>query len=206
MLCGEGEHFCAGADIHELRSHMQDARWMQASQAVTAAALDAWAALPQPTIAVLRGACYGGGAALAIAADFRLASDDARLAITPARLGLTYRLSDCRRVVQLVGPQHAREMLLLAAEVQAEQALAWGLVNEVVAAPALAGAVEARLSALLALSGYSQRAIKANLQKIAAGAIDDDATSRQVFAEAFDQPDFREAAAAFAEKRIPRFS
>lgn len=200
VLEGEGEHFCAGADVHELRANVHDRVWLRANQSHVAAALDAYAALPQPTIAAVRGSCFGGGAALAVASDFRLASASACFAVTPARLGLTYRLIECLRLSQLIGPARTREMLLLAREVEAATAAAWGLVNEAVAEEQLEGTLQDMVNALGALSGYSQRGIKTTLLKIRDGAVADDDETRRVFEDAFNAPDFLAAADAFAAK------
>jgi enoyl-CoA hydratase len=199
LLKAEGEHFCAGADIFELREHILDRAWMKRNQAHIAAALDAYANLAKITIAMIRGCCYGGGAALAVSSDFRVATNDARFAITPAKLGLTYRLVDCLRLHQLLGPARAREMLLLATQVNAETALSWGLINECVAANELETAVHARMEKLLALSSYSQRGIKSTLLKIRDGAREDDDESRKVFAAAFSENDFIAAAHSFVQ-------
>ena len=205
MLQGEGAHFSAGADIHELREHISDSTWMAHNQATIALALDAFAALPQPTIAVIRGTCYGGGAALAAASDFRLCTTDAKFAITPSKLGLTYRLVDCLRVVELVGAARAREILLLAKEVDAATALNWGMVTECVAPELLPSTLAATLARVTSLSSYSARGIKQSLLKIRAGQTNDDAETRQIFADAFKGQDFAEGAAAFVEKRAPKF-
>ncbi|MFM7461246.1 MAG: enoyl-CoA hydratase/isomerase family protein [Burkholderiales bacterium] len=205
VLQGDGAHFSAGADIFELREHISDSTWMAHNQATIALALDAFAALPQPTIAVIRGACYGGGAALAAASDFRLCTPDAKFAITPSKLGLTYRLVDCLRVVELVGAARAREILLLAKEVDAATALTWGMVTECVEPALLPTALAAMLSRITSLSSYSARGIKQSLLKIGAGQTNDDAETRQLFTDAFSGTDFAEGAAAFIEKRIPKF-
>ncbi len=200
LLSGADEHFCAGADIHELREHIQDVTWMKSNQTHIAAALDRYANLPQITIAMIRGSCYGGGAAMAVSSDFRIAANDARFAITPAKLGLTYRLVDCLRLHQLIGPSRAREMLLMAAELDGAAALSWGLVNECVSLSAIETATNIRIEKLLALSAYSQRGIKATLLKIRDGTRDDDDETRKIFASAFFEKDFVNAAAAFVKK------
>lgn len=200
LLAGQGEHFCAGAAIHEMREHILDTAWMKRNQAHLAGALDTYANLPQITIAMIRGCCYGGGAALAVSSDFRVATDTAKFAITPAKLGLTYRLVDCLRLHQLVGPARAREMLLMAAEVDGDAALCWGLVNDCVPISAMETAATIRIEKLLALSAYSQRGIKATLLKIRDGARDDDDETRRIFAAAFSGNDFISAAVSFAQK------
>jgi enoyl-CoA hydratase len=199
-LSSEGEHFCAGADIHELRENILDKTWMLRNQSHVAAALDCYANLPQITVAMIRGGCYGGGAALAVSSDFRVAADTARFAITPAKLGLTYRLVDCLRLHQLIGPARAREMLLMAAEIDADAAMSWGLVSECVVSTILEAAVNSRIEKLLALSAYSQRGIKVTLLKIRDSARDDDEETRRIFAAAFSENDFIAAAESFVQK------
>ncbi len=199
-LSGAGEHFCAGADIYELRENILDKTWMLRNQSHVAAALDRYANLAQITISIIRGCCYGGGAALAVSSDFRVASNEARFAITPAKLGLTYRLVDCLRLHQLIGPARARDMLLMAAEIDGTTALSSGLVNECVASTILEAKVNSRIEKLLALSAYSQRGIKATLLKIRDGALDDDDESRRVFTAAFSEKDFTVAAESFVKK------
>jgi enoyl-CoA hydratase len=200
LLLGEGSHFCAGADIHEMREHISDAAWMQANQAEIGNALDLYANLPMPTLAIIRGSCYGGGAALAVSSDFRIASMDTKIAITPAKLGLTYRLVDCLRVQQLVGPARTREMLLLAREIDANTALDWGFVGEVCEENQLGSRTNAWVSGITALSGYSQRGIKKTLLKIRDGATTDDDETRKLFQDAFKGADFQRAADAFTKR------
>jgi enoyl-CoA hydratase len=200
LLIGEGEHFCAGADIHEMREHAKDADWLQRNQNEIANALDLYANLPQPTIAVIRGSCYGGGAALAVSSDFRITSSDVKIAITPAKLGLTYRLVDCLRLQQLVGPARTREMLMLAREVDAATALQWGLVTEICEEDRLENRASACVSSIAALSGYSQRGIKQTLLKIRDGATMDDNETQKLFQDAFQGTDFQRAADAFTKR------
>ena len=205
VLRGEGDHFSAGADIHELREHIADSAWMAGNQAAIADALDAYAVLPQPTIAAIRGSCFGGGAALAAASDFRICASDAKFAITPSKLGLTYRLVDCLRVVELVGAARAREILMQARELDAATALQWGFVTDVVEAARLNDAIADTVSRINSLSPYSTRGIKLSLLKIRSGQTSDDAQTRAVFAAAFTGADFAEGAAAFIDKRAPNF-
>lgn len=205
VLSGAGEHFSAGADIHELRDHIRDAAWMRINQAAIASAMDAWASLPMPSIAAIRGSCFGGGAGLAAAADFRIVASDSRIAITPSKLGLTYRLVDCLRIVELVGAARAREILMLAREIDAATAHAWGFATEVVDVDHLEQSVNTMVTRITSLSAYSARGIKQNLLKIRQSQTVDDAETLRVFEDAFTGADFAEGAAAFIEKRTARF-
>lgn len=104
---------------------------------------------PVPTIAVVWGNAYGAGCELALACDLRLAAGDARLCMPPARLGVLYSATGMRRLVELVGPAVAKELLFTAEPVDAPRALGVGLVNRVVGPEAL-GALAAELARTIA--------------------------------------------------------
>ena len=125
LVRGEGAHFCAGADI----AGLADADQAQ-YQAANAAADEALASFPKPTIAVITGACVGGGTELAVACDLRIADATARFGITPARLGLVYPAPAVARVVRLIGPSPAKHLLYSAELIDAERALRIGLIDE----------------------------------------------------------------------------
>src|SRR5262245_8116158 len=125
VVRGAGPHFCAGADIAEFGNHHGD------YQRVNEDAEGALAAVPKPTVAVVTGACVGGGVGLAAACDLRLADTTARLGITPAGLGLVHPSSAVERVVRLVGPSAAKHLLFTAELIDADRALRIGLVDEV---------------------------------------------------------------------------
>lgn len=205
VIEAEGEHFSAGADIAELREHLQDRAWMLANHAQVQAAQRLLASLPCPTLAVIRGCCFGGGLGLASACDLRIAAEDARFAITPVKLGLQYSMADTRRLLRMVGWAQAHAMLYTGAEVGALQAHAQGWVQRLASSDALEQAAEALIESLRAAPPATLRGLKATLAAIAAGAGDDDAAAEQRFADAFAAPEFQEAAAAFLERRPPRF-
>ena len=85
--------------------------------------------LDRPTIAVMRGIAVGGGLGLALACDLRFCADDAHLAITPAKLGLIYGHAETRRLVELVGPSRAKDLLFTGRRIETEEALAIGLID-----------------------------------------------------------------------------
>lgn len=95
-------------------------------------ALRALEAVAVPTVAVVHGNAYGAGCELALACDLRLAADDARLCMPPAKLGVLYSATGMRRLVELCGPALAKELLFTGDVVDAARALAVGLVNRVV--------------------------------------------------------------------------
>ncbi len=139
------------------------------NQVAIGAGLDAFAALPQPTVALIQGACVGGGAALVFSADFRIAADNLPPSMTPAQVGLSYRLADCLRVTRAVGHAHARELLLLARKIDAITAQRWAAVTALATPEKLTTTVDEFIQRLLRWSAASQRAITANLIKIGNG-------------------------------------
>src|SRR5207249_8918472 len=133
VMRGHGEEaFASGADISEFATHRRDAAAAAAYEETTAHAFEALLAVEQPVVAMIHGACVGGGLALAACADLRIAADDARLALPAARLGLGYHFSGVERLVRLVGPSAAAEIFFTARPYTAAEALRIGLVNQVV--------------------------------------------------------------------------
>jgi enoyl-CoA hydratase/carnithine racemase len=166
VLQGAQDHFCAGADVGEFLSADDDS---SDTRSVVAAAEHALIAFPKPLIAAIRGYCIGGGCQIAAATDLRIASDDAVLAVPPARLGIVYPASSVRRLVTLVGPGVAKRLLFTGARLTAQEALQVSLVEEVVPAAQLDERVHALSTSIAALSQLSIRASKEMVDAIAAG-------------------------------------
>lgn len=120
ILSGEGGAFCAGADLGDLAA---------LRRAEMRSALDALRDLPMPTIARIDGACFGAGVALAMACDLRVAGPQARFAITPAKIGVSYPQEDVHRLVALVGPGQAARLLFTAETIDAAEAIRIGLAE-----------------------------------------------------------------------------
>ncbi|WP_070151544.1 enoyl-CoA hydratase/isomerase family protein [Sphingobium phenoxybenzoativorans] len=195
--------FCAGADIGEFAEKSGGEDWRVANQAAIRASQYALAHAPKPVIAAIDGDCVGGGCGLAIACDLRIASPDARLGITPAKLGIVYSLFDTRLLVDLVGPARAKRILFTGALASAEEALTIGLVDELAVDP-----MTAAMALAETIAGNAQHAVrssKAIIRCILDGQTDDDAETLAMFRDAFTKPDFAEGVAAFREKRRPSF-
>ncbi len=206
LLAGAGQQaFSAGADIAEMQRNLQHPETMRAMQEVVQDAQAAWASMPLPTIAVIRGACTGGGCGLALCCDLRLATPDAFFAIPPARLGLAYSLADTKRLQDLVGPSRAKEILFTARRVDAAEALALGLVNEIVPADRIDAHAQSLAERISANAANSVRSAKAVVNLISAGTAVETAESRRYYDDSFGSPEFLEGARAFLEKREPRF-
>ncbi|HEX7784253.1 MAG TPA: enoyl-CoA hydratase-related protein [Sphingobium sp.] len=195
--------FCAGADIAEFAEKSGGEDWRIANQGAIRATQYALAHAPKPVIAAVDGDCVGGGCGLAIACDLRIASPQARLGITPAKLGIVYGLFDTKLLVDLVGPARAKRILFTGALASAEDALAIGLVDQVADEPLTAAMTLAE--AIAGNAQHSVRSSKAIIRRILDGQADDDAETLAMFRDAFTKPDFAEGVAAFRDKRRPQF-
>jgi enoyl-CoA hydratase/carnithine racemase len=195
--------FCAGADIGEFARETADPAWRQRNQAAIRATQLSIARAEKPVVALIDGDCVGGGCGLALAADIRIASPRARFGITPAKLGLVYPLHDSKLLVDLVGPGHAKRLLMTGRLVDAAEAQRIGLVEEIAENVEAAGAL--LIAELLAASPFTQAGTKAVIRRILDGATDDDSESAGLFDRAFTGADFAEGVGAFLARRKPVF-
>lgn len=132
------EAFCAGADINEFHSFIDRPETVAHFRREMRHALNTLRDLSIPTIALVEGACYGAGVALAMACDMRIAGPEARFAITPAKLGISYPHEDVHRLLSLVGPGQASRLLFTAQAIDAEEAVRIGLADLIFTAGATA--------------------------------------------------------------------
>jgi enoyl-CoA hydratase len=155
IITGEGEKaFCAGADIKELQQRGLAAQREGAEfgQAVFAL-LDR---LPIPSIALVNGFAFGGGCELALACTLRIAMPNAKFGLPEVKLGLIPGYGGTQRLPRLVGQGRALEMVMTGRTVNAEEALAIGLVNRIVQAPG----VEAAKAYAREFSAHGLRALQ----------------------------------------------
>ncbi len=205
VLTGAGGCFAAGADIAEFETVYATRDSAAAYAAEIATAMEALAGLSKPTIAAIPGACVGGGLGLALACDLRLAAEDAKLGITPGKLGLMYSLGDTRRLVEAVGASAAKDILFTGRILKASDALRLRLVDEVAVPETLTATVAAKAAAIASASQWSARRTKAVVRLILDGAAEDTDETRGWFLDALEGEDFREGRDAFLAKRTPVF-
>ena len=130
VITGTGERaFISGGDLRELESR-RDETFAASMAHSMRASLDRIAALPIPVIAAINGAALGGGAEVAIACDFRIACDDARIGFTQALLGLIPAWGGIERLAAAAGRSRALYLLTTGRTLSGEEAVAWGLVEE----------------------------------------------------------------------------
>ncbi|WP_375251175.1 enoyl-CoA hydratase/isomerase family protein [Sphingomonas sp.] len=121
--------FSAGADLADLARLIDDVPARTAFRMAMAAATEALAGLPVPSIAAVEGACHGAGVALTLACDIVVAGSLAQFAIPPARLGIGYPAGDVARLITRVGRSQAARLLFTAAPIDAAEALRIGLAT-----------------------------------------------------------------------------
>jgi enoyl-CoA hydratase/carnithine racemase len=204
VLTGSGRAFSAGADIGEFRD--QDPASILRYYDGTGGLYERLAGLPQPTIAAVHGYCLGGGLELALACDFRVVEEGTQFGFPEVELGILASSGGTHRLVGLVGPARAKEFLLLRSRFDAAEARDLGLVTELVPeGEALVRALELG-ERLAALPPVAVRVIKRAVALVT-DAPRESATliERLAYGMLAQTADADEAAAAFVEKREPRF-
>lgn len=211
VLRGRGGHFCAGADIADMaaaRSRLaENPRAVVEVNARFGALCAAFHGTGLATVAVLEGAVMGGGFGLACAVDVVLADRSARLKLPETGLGLV-PAQIAPLLVERLGPSQARRLVVTGASLDAEAALALGLVHEVHADPAaLDDAVAATVQQILRGAPGAIAASKALLRRArfepAAALVD---SAAQLFSDAALGPEGAEGTLAFLQKRPPRWA
>lgn len=199
-----GRAFAAGVDITDF-SDSAGQSVVAAFEAEYAAMLDRVRRHDGATIAMIEGACVGGGVGLALACDLRFAAEGSSFAIPAARMGLGY--VDVEPLVAAIGAARAAEMLFTARLFDVGELAASGLVNRVVPSPLLGGLVYETATAIAGNAPLALAASKLALRTLASGrAVRDDPAIRAAVAACHASEDFAEGQRAFLEKRAPRFT
>jgi enoyl-CoA hydratase/carnithine racemase len=198
VVTGRGRAFCAGNDLREMAD--LDPREAEDLARRQAALMERFSRLPQVTLAAIDGYALGGGLMLALAQDLRIASDRAHLGLPEVTFGFNPAYG-IRRLVEVVGGGHARELLLTGRRVHAREALRLGLVHRVVAAPTLAPMAEAWAQEVARAPREGLAATKQILARLAAGG---SPTEPDAYGAALRaSPAVRERLAAFLARRRP---
>ena len=208
VFTGSGElAFSAGADIADFDRYRHDAASAKGYAEVFDGALDAVESIPKPTLSLIRGYCIGGGCELSMATDIRIAAAGSRFAIPVAKLNILIGYKEMRRLVRLVGPGSASYILMSGRQIDAQEALRFGLVDHVVPDEEIEERVYGLAREMVPLAPLSQRRHKEIMQIVLNNPGLEDLTLEQQdlpFAN-FDSADFIEGRRAFLERRPPRF-
>jgi enoyl-CoA hydratase len=207
VFSGEGEKaFVSGADI----SQFEDMRAAQAAVAryeqMAETTLMGIHDFAKPTLACIRGYCIGGGVNVAIACDMRIAASDAVFSIPAARLGLGYRYSAMKNLVDLIGPGAAKDLFFTARRIDAVEAKALGLITRHAEPAALGALLDEYTRALADNAPLTVAAGKAITREILKASPDLDHTRcTALIRGCFESTDYTEGRTAFMEKRKPVF-
>lgn len=151
ILAAEGKGFCAGHDLKEMRAHAGDKGWQRQLFDDCSRMMMALIQMPQPVIARVHGIATAAGCQLVSMCDLAVAADTATFALPGINIGV-FCSTPAVGVVRNVGRKHAMEMLLTGEPIDAQTALAWGLVNRVVPAAQLDAEIERFTRIILARS------------------------------------------------------
>lgn len=197
------EAFVSGSDIRrvgEIRG-LEDAL---AYEKHVERAISAVERLPKATIALIRGVAAGGGAAIALACDLRIAADNGRFGVPIARtVGNTLSLRNIARLVQIVGPAMTKELLFTGRLATASEAQAAGAFNDVVPVERIEAHVTALAQRIAANAPLTIRATKLAVLRVLETERERLGAGEDIVALAYGSEDFREGVTAFLEKRAP---
>jgi len=198
--------FVAGADISQFEDMRAQAQAVARYETMAEAALEGIDRFPKPTLACIRGYCVGGGVNVAIACDLRIATSDSTFFVPAARLGLGYRASAMKNLVDLIGPGAAKDLFFTARRIGADEAKVLGLINRVCPPDALDALLAEYIAAMAANAPLTIQAAKAVIGEILKPDADFDAEKCQALIRGcFESEDYAEGRRAFMEKRQPVF-
>lgn len=210
VITGSGGNFCSGGDVHEIIGPLTGMAMPEllAFTRMTGDLVKGMRQCPQPIIAAIDGVCVGAGAIIAMASDLRLATPGARTAFLFTRVGLAgCDMGACAMLPRLIGQGRAAELLYTGRVMRAEEGLAWGFHNRLVAPADLLGEAQALAATLANGPSFAHGITKTQLNTEWAVSIET-AIEMEAQAQAICMAtnDFRRAFQAFAEKRQPVFA
>ncbi len=209
VISGEGGNFCSGGDVHEIIGPLtkMSMKELLAFTRLTGDLIKAIRGCPQPVIAAVDGVCVGAGAAIAMAADLRLASPAAKVAFLFVRVGLAgCDMGACAMLPRLIGQGRAADLLFSGRALEAEEGLRWGFFNSVHDSPALLEQAESTAQRLAAGPTFAHGMTKTMLnQEWNMGLEQAIEAEAQAQAICMQTQDFERAYRAFVAREKPRF-
>jgi len=206
VVTGQGSQaFCAGADISEFDRNRASDQAASAYDGATEAAVQSLYRCAKPVVAAIRGICFGGGFALALGCDLRLASDDARFCIPAGKLGIGYGLSATGALVQRLGPATTADILFTGQVYSAAEALARSIVQRIALSSEFDALVDGYVAMLCENAPLSLAASKAGIRATLSHDANLRAQAERSFAACMASEDYIEGRRAFMAKRKPQF-
>lgn len=207
-LEGAGDKaFCAGADISQFGDKRTGAEATRAYDAAVAAGMKAVQNASKPTLALIRGICFGGGLMLALACDIRLVQQGSRFRLPAGRLGLGYGFSNVQLMVQKIGMSAAADILLTARILDADEALRTHIATAIWPEHEFRDASAHYVERMAHNAPLTMAAIKRSLIELSRAESERNLAAVNALVEqCFSSEDYREGQAAFREKRDPVFT
>jgi len=208
ILKGAGDAaFVSGADISEFEDKRSSQRDRDAYEAAFDDALDKLANFATPVVAMIRGYCIGGGLAIALNTDIRIATQQSKFGIPAAKLGLGYGFEAVKTLESIVGPSHAKDILFTARFLEANEALSIGLVNFMVGSELLEQTVNEYANKIVTNAPLTIRAVKKTVGEVVKDpGQKNPAHIERMVNDCFLSADYQEGRRAFMEKRKPKFT
>ena len=199
--------FSAGADISQFKEKRSSEEAVKLYNDTADASSRALRECAKPTIAMIHGYCIGGGAAIAVGCDIRIASDSAKFGVPAAKLGLGYRFDGINRLSSIVGPSFTAEIFFTARQFTAQEALQMGLVNRLLPAAELESYTLDYANTIATNAPLTIAAVKRSLIELSKDPAKRDLEQCQRMVDAcFQSEDYKEGRTAFMEKRKPQFN
>ena len=210
VITGSGGNFCSGGDVHEIIGPLtrMDAAGLRNFTQMTGDLVKAMRACPQPIVAAVDGVCAGAGAILAMSADFRLGTARAKTAFLFTRVGLAgCDMGACAILPRIIGQGRASELLFTGRSMTADEGLAWGFFNRLIA-PETVLTESITLATQIATGptfahAMTKKMLHAEWAMTVDAAIDAEAEAQAVCMET---KDFHRAYHAFVAKQKPKFA
>jgi enoyl-CoA hydratase len=208
VLAGAGDKaFVSGADISQFEKQRSGPEAVQRYEGIAEGAQVRLHTFDKPTVAMIRGFCLGAGVNIANVCDLRIAADDARIGIPAAKMGLGYRVSSTKNLIDTVGAANAREMLLTGRQFSAAEAMGLGLLHHVVPVAELESFTAKLCGEIAANAPLTMRTAKRIIRELLKPPRELDAEkARSWVKECFESADYAEGRKAFMEKRKPLFT
>lgn len=198
--------FSSGADISEFLENRFSAQKAKEYNDATLESIEKLYRFPKPTIALIKTLAIGGGLELANSCDFRFASSGSKLGITAANIGIIYNLVSTKRLVNLIGPTKAKELLYTAKLITAEEGKEIGLIDYIYPLEEIDEKCLEFASKIILKSSVANNGIKQVIQAIIDGDNEETKEIEQLILDSFSSKDYEEGIQAFLEKRKPNFS
>jgi enoyl-CoA hydratase len=207
VLSGAGDKaFVSGADISQFAKNRNSADTQKEYDRITGIGREKFHNFSKPIIAKIHGFCMGGGLAIAMATDLRIGTPESQFGIPAARLSVAYAPDSVKRLIDLVGPAHARMILYTARRIDGKEAERIGLINQCVEVEDLDSTVMGIARDIAENAPLSVRASKLTITEMLKDESQRDMAAIKAIGETcFNSADFKEGRTAFMEKRRPVF-